>query len=296
MSIFKSVGKITGKFDSTMSKLNHYEKKISGFINDPIGSLFSSPSFGSFSSGTLGKLIARPDPLMSFQWEVILPTITMAKAYNLGSEYVESCTLVLPEYSARQVRQNGRYTAYPEATVSIGTVSMQLYADVENTAFSYIHAWRTLIHPSDGVFGTPKQSKYTPGYSGYKNDIILVAKSTYNEDLFSVTYQNAWPVSISSTADFNSSGERLSFVVEFAIDNVIVSGYNIDTITGTISNAITGTISSIGKKLTDSVLDIGKSAISSVTKPITDKVTGWIDNLTSGEEGGGNAGGGGGNR
>lgn len=282
MSIFNEVGKITGKFSSTMSTINHYEKKISGIINDPL-SLLSNPStFGSFSTGTLGKMLARPDPLLSFDWEVILPTITMAKAYSLGSEYVESCSLVLPEYSARQVRQNGRFVSYPEATVNIGTVSMQVYADLQNNAFSYFHAWRTLIHPTDGVFGTPKQSKHTPGYSGYKNDVILLAKSPYNEDLFSVTYQGAWPTSITTTVDFNSSNDRISFVVELAIDNVLVSGFNIDTITGTISNAITGTISSLAKTVTNSLTDIGKSAISTVTKPITNAVSGAIDNLFSG--------------
>lgn len=290
MSIFNTVGEITGKFTSTTAKINHYEKKISGIINDPL-SLLSNPStFGSFSTGELGKLLARPDPLLSFQWEVILPTITMSKSYSLGSEYVESCSLVLPEYSVRQVRQNGRYVSYPESTVNLGTVHMQIYGDLQNNAFSYFHAWRTLIHPTDGVFGTPKQSKYMSGYSGYKNDIILLAKSPYNEDLFSVTYQNAWPYSIGTTEDFNSSGDRISFVVEFAIDNVLVSGFNIDTITGTITNAITGTLSSLAKTGVNSLMDIGKSAIKTVTQPVTNAVSnavsGWFADGNSGNTSG----------
>ena len=263
MGIFDSVGEKLGKIDKAISKVNHFEKKVSHLLNDPIGALTGSSKLGSLSSGELAKVIARPDPLYSFSWDITMPSITASKSYNLGSEYVESCSIVLPEFGTRQVRQFGRYNTYPEATVSTNTVSIQFYADVHNTAFSYLHAWRTLVHPQAGVFGTPKAPKDAGTISGYKQDIVLFTRDSYNEIVWSLTYVNAWPTSIESTTDFNSNNERISFVAHFAIDDVIVSGYNIDTITNTVKSTITGTIKGIANSVVDSVKDIGKSAFKS---------------------------------
>lgn len=272
MSIFDSVGEKLGKIDRNVSKINHYEKKVSHLINDPVGTLTGSSKLGALSSGEIARLIARPDPLLSFNWEVALPQINASKAYNLGSEYVERCSVVLPDFGTRQVRQFGRYNSYPESTVSTNTVSIQFYGDVQNTAFTYLNAWRTLVHPQAGVFGTPKSPKSSPSISGYKQNIVLYTKDSYNETVFSITYINAWPTSIEASTDFNSDNDRISFIAQFAIDDVIVSGYNIDTITNTIKTTITGTIKGLAGSVVNSVFDIGKSAISTVAKPIRDAV------------------------
>lgn len=278
MALFDNVGSSISKVNTTVGTINHYEKKISGLINDPLGTLLSNAGFGSFSTGELGKLISRPDALMSFNWEVNLPTLTLNKSYSLGSEYVESCSLVLPEIGIRHVRLNGVFKSYPEATINYNTVSMQIYADVENTAFSYFRAWMSLVTPTTGgLFGTPKQSKQAGGLSGYKNDIDLIAKDAYGDQLFIVKYCGAWPTSITSTEDFNSSNGRISFIVTFAIDDVITSGYNIDTITNTIKSSITGTIKSLANSVVDTVVSSGKSIVGSITTPISNAISNAIN-------------------
>ena len=268
MSLFDRVGETLGKVDSAVAKVNHYEKKVSHLINDPIGTLTSSSKLGAFSSGDLAKVIARPDPLYSFSWDISLPQITALKSYTLGSEYVESCSIVLPDYGTRQVRQFGRYVTYPEVTVNYETVTMQFYGDIQNTAFSYLNAWRTLIHPQTGVFGTPKASKYAGSISGYKQDIVLFTRDQYNEIVWSLTYKNAWPTSIATSTDLNSSNDRISFIATFAIDDVVVSGYNIDTITNTIKSTVVGTVKGLVNSVVDSVKDIGNSAISTIGNSI----------------------------
>ena len=289
MGIFDSVGEKLGKVDSFVSKVNHYEKKVTQLINDPIGTLTGSSKLGVFSSGEIAKLIARPDPLLSFNWEVMMPTITTTQQYTLGSEYVESCSIALPNFGNRQVRQFGRYVSYPEVTIQYDSVTIQFYGDVQNTAFTYLKAWNTLVHPLDGVFGTPNSPKDYPGMSGYKQDIVLITKDAYNATVFSITYKGAWPINIQSSTDFNSNNERISFIATFSIDDVIVSGYNIDTITNTIKTSITGTIKGVVGSVVDSVKDIGKNAIKSITKPITDRVNNAIKsvgNMFGGEENG----------
>lgn len=280
MSIFDRVGEKISSVDRTISKINHYEKKVSHLINDPIGTLTGSSKLGALSSGEIAMLIARPDALMSFNWEVALPSVNAAREYNLGSEYVETCSISLPDYGIRQVREFGRMMSYPEASPTINTLQLQFYGDVQNTAMSYLNAWRTLIHPVTGAFGTPNKPK-TSSVDGYKKDIILYSKDSYNEKVFSITYKGCWPTAIEGSTYFNSDNDRISFIVTFAVDDVIVSGYNIDTITNTIKTTITGTIKGLAGAIGNIATGAAKSVIGTVTKPVTDAVGRGLRNLNS---------------
>lgn len=266
------------KVSTGFSTLNHYEKRVSGIINDPL-SLLSNPSvFGSFGTGMLAKALARPDPLTSFDWEVQLPPLILDKTYTLDPEYIETCSIVIPSFAPRYVFIEGTAVPYPEVTRSIQNVTMQVYADVNNTSFGYFNAWKNLINPYPGLFGTPKPSKQLKGISGYKNDIRLIAKSPYNQDIFIITYIGCWLTSFDATSSFNSSGDRISYTVEFAVSDVKINGCNLDTITGTIQNAISGTIKKIAKAGVDAVLDAGKAVAKPLMGQAKTAFNNWVGN------------------
>lgn len=292
MSIFDRVGEKISKVDNVFNKVNHYEKKVSHLINDPIGTLTGSSKLGPLSSGELALLLSRPDPIVSFNWAIEMPTITAARSYSLNSEYVEACSIVLPDFGIRQVREFGRMMSYPEASPSMNTLQLRFYADVQNTALSYINAWRTLVHPVAGAFGTPNKPS-TSSISGYKQQITMYTKDSYNERVFALSYIGCWPTAVESTTDTNSENDRISFIVTFAVDDVILSGYNIDTITNTIKTTITGVIKGVANSVVDSVKDIGKSAIGAFTKPLKDAggriITSGVLGIMSGGMSGGDS-------
>lgn len=270
---------LVNKFDKGTSKLSQYERKISGIVNNPLSAM-KSAAFGSISDGTLGKALARPDALMSFDWEVELPVLTIEKTYSLGSEYVERCSVVLPDFGTRYRFLNGVNTPFPEVAKSYDNVTMTIYADVNNNALSYFNAWMNLTSPFPGTFGTPKPSKHLGGkVSGYKHDIILRAKDPYNEDVFVLQYIGAMLVSFAAVDDFSSDNNRMQYTATFAITSVQLNGCNVGTLTYKLHDAVSGTVNKFANLAKDAALGVGmnaaKSAWSVASKNATvQKITG----------------------
>ena len=245
-----------------VSQINGLERKYTSIIKNPLN-LLSPTKFGPFSQSVLTKMKGRGDPVLAMDWSIDLPIIAKK---SLSFEYVERASLVFPRFETREVYQQGVMVKYPGATREIDDLVLTLYADINNTSFEYVNMWLNLVGKR-GEYGRP--SVHGTSYIGYKHPINIYIKDMYQEDLIKLTYIGCWPTGLNSVDLIGDSSDRITWEATFAVEDVEISGYNLQTITGSIMNLVSGTISSVMGAAKDAVASIGNAAFDAVKGPIS---------------------------
>lgn len=249
-----------GSIGEKANQINGLEKKITSIAKNPMN-LLSPTKFDPFSQSVLTKMKGRGDPVLSFDWTIELPKIGQT---SLDPEYVEGADIPFMNFDERRVYRQGKYAKYPGAVINYDDLTLTFYGDVNNKAFSYIQNWVNFVS-KDGDFGRPKGIN---GVGGYKQTISIIMKDPYGQEMIRFDYKNCWPKQVAPVKLNSDSSDRVTWEVTFSIEEIQVTGFNMDTITGSIMDLVSGTISSAMNAAKDFVLNQGSQALNSVTGAI----------------------------
>lgn len=190
-------------------------------------SSFSSDGGGVPPGNALAGALARTDPLLSFLWYCVPPTlIGDGVASDLPWYFVEEANLPFRTYDTRQVYREGRPRTYA-SKYSVSDLSLTFYLDVGGSALNYLKAWNDLIvapfAPSDSVL----QGGQYRMPSQYKKDIQFYLLNVNKQELVQIIYTECWPTNINSLSLQSQTSERLVAQVNFSVGDVFIDAQSI---------------------------------------------------------------------
>ncbi len=214
-----AVSSITGAGQSSLAALT----KAFGIGS---GSTLKSPSVGnSVAEGnSLGGALARPDPMLGFNWYAVLPDVTPINGspQKLPWYFVEEANPTFRAFDIRSIFHEGHNKHYP-STYNVDPLSLAIYADEHNDALNYLTAWAGAIlkptTPTDietigGGYGRP---------NGYKKTIKIILTNSARKQIAIITYLGCWPTHMDPYALESSASSRLVNRVTISVDDVFIT-------------------------------------------------------------------------
>lgn len=190
------------------------------------GTTLTSPSKNSSiqEGNSLAGALARPDPMLGFNWYAVLPDITPigGSPQKLPWYYVEEANPCFRMFETRSIFHEGHNKHYP-STYNVDPLSMVVYADENNDALNYLTAWAGAIlrptTPSNietigGGYGRPK---------GYKKTIKIILVNSAKKKIATLTYLGCWPTHMDPYALESASSQRQVNRVTFSVDDVFIT-------------------------------------------------------------------------
>ncbi len=193
------------------------------------GSTLTSPGAIDVSPGnSLNGILARADPLLSFQWYAEMPDISplVGITQNLPWYYVEEATPAFRSFATRSLFREGRDRHYP-STYNVDPLNLVIYADSDNVALDYLMAWQGAIlsetdtsnaYTSGGAYGRPKD---------YKKPIKIFLVNAAKRQIALFTYIECWPVTIDAYQLHSNSSDKITNHVNFSVGDVFVTFYDL---------------------------------------------------------------------
>ena len=221
-----AVEAITGGASSIVDRVS----SISGInLSGALGLSTSSGYDSGIDPGNpLAGALARPDPVMTYDWYMELPLIQppTGPAQSLPWYYIEETNLPTRQVGVRSIFREGRDRHYPDK-YSVDPLRVSIYADNSNVALNYITGWNSLvINPTNtqnaylfgGGYGQP--SKFN---RSIKTFILSANKST----LVEFEYTECWPTGMEAIALQSASSERMVYHVNFSVGDVFATIYDV---------------------------------------------------------------------
>lgn len=190
---------------------------VTGTLSDsPFGGLLGSVASGlgsNFSKHTLLGLHSRSDPLLSFMWFCLPPTIN---GVSLPWYYVEEFTAPFRSFDVTTQYREGKVFHFA-GQHSISSLSMRLYDDSTGKAGAWLEAWRRSILSKEGYYNLPG------GTRGYKKDITVVMLDVTKFGwVYTFNYKGCWPTTADPITLQSGSSDRIISSQEFSCDEVEV--------------------------------------------------------------------------
>jgi hypothetical protein len=182
------------------------------FISDTLGSIGGSNfrsavqglvNFGTFSNG-LGQsmdITARSDPLMQFNWAVILP-------FGLPPMYIEEADIPFEEIEQNAYHQGNR-KRYDPGFVSLQTMSITFYEDSNGTVLQFLQNWKKLVQ-NGGYYGRP---------ADYKKTIAVSLNDNNGNPVVIFQFLKCWPLHIGNIS-VNSDNGYVRIQVQFSTEQM----------------------------------------------------------------------------
>jgi hypothetical protein len=203
--------------------------------------------------GDLEKMVARADPQMLFEFDVVLPAIKWpgyVSAGALPSEYVED--LDIPQETVEagdEVTINAR--SIPLAGgINVTEFTLQFYGEHQHKVLKYLEAWRQCVRTPRGIYNLP----YGKNGTGYFKTISAILRAG-ETPLIQFDMMGCFPTGRESIRLQSASSERLiisqtftcaAVSINFAPQNTAARNPMGDGIGGAISNLVTSATGKIG--------------------------------------------------
>jgi hypothetical protein len=208
---------------------------------------------------SLGGINARSDPLLSFCWYAQLPVITPGTSQqtanaastsilaNLASSalsgvlsstlggavstsnaaslpwyYVEEASLSFRQFNQKSIFREGRDRHYPDK-YSVDALRLAIYADSQNTAFTYLQAWNNAIITP---FAAQSAAAMGGGWgrpADYKKPIYIYLLDVTQQQLAIVQYTECFPISVAEYSMDSGTSTRIVNHVTFSVGDVFVN-------------------------------------------------------------------------
>ncbi len=184
-----------------------------------------SKSLNTVAEGnSLGGALARPDPMLGFNWYAVLPDVTPIEGtpQKLPWYYVEEANPAFRMFETRSIFHEGHNKHYP-STYTVDPLSMAIYADENNEALNYLTSWAgaillptttSTVETQGGGYGRP---------AGYKKTIKIILVNAAKKKIATLTYIGCWPTHMDPYALESSSSTRLVNRVTFSVDDVFIT-------------------------------------------------------------------------
>lgn len=196
---------------------------------------YSMSSQSPESLNALEGIISRPDPMMSFYWYAMLPTLDTGQGMvSLPWNFVEEATPSFRTYDMNSIYRDGRMKKFASA-FSVDNLRLGFYMDVGNQSLNYLTGWQNCIqapvtqqtmYDRTGMYRLP---------SRYQRPIYIYLLNPARESIAVLQYVECWPQNLDSLQLNSGAGSRLIQNVSFATGDVIV---NILSAPGSLQQAI----------------------------------------------------------
>lgn len=255
----------------------------------------------------LGGINARSDPMLSFCWYAQLPVITPGTSQqtanaastsilanlasstlsglssNLGGAvstsnaaslpwyYVEEASLTFRQFNTKSIFREGRDRHYPDK-YSVDALRLAIYADSQNTAFTYLQAWNNAIITPFAAASAATMGGGWGRPSDYKRPIYIYLLDVTQNQLAIVQYTECYPISVAEYSMDSGTSTRIVNHVTFSVGDVFVNLLPVsenlvaNVLTNTANNVLTssitnfaGLVSSGVSKLSGGIASLGSS-------------------------------------
>lgn len=157
----------------------------------------------------LERALARPDPMLTFKWEVT--SIPEPNYPNIDTSYIESFEVPFSNVRSTNVFFGGGYNYFPEFH-DTSAITIVFYGDSDGRALAYLWEWKQTVKSFDtGLYNLP---------NNFKRDWKLQLLDTRGTVIATVTYHGCWPADTNPiTFDQEGTG-RVTFSQVFSIDSM----------------------------------------------------------------------------
>lgn len=171
--------------------------------------------------------LARPDPLMSYNWFCQMPTLNFANSASINWNYVEAATLPFRNYSTSSIYRDGKQHNFVQM-YGIDNLSVTFYLDQANVALSYLTAWDSIISPYVGRQNLVSQGAtyYLP--SVYAKDIIFFLLDATKQQVVSITYVGCYPLNIGTLGLTSGTSDALTADVQFNVNDIAIEVFSVE--------------------------------------------------------------------
>ncbi len=205
---------IFGNIMGSVSSIGTNAVRLMGnqFIADTLGRIGGSSfrsavqglvDYGTFTNG-LGQsmdITARADPLMQYNWAIILP-------FGLPPMFIEEADIPFEEIEQSAYHQGNR-KRYDPGFVSLQTMSVTFYEDSNGTVLNFLKQWKSLVH-SNGYYGRP---------ADYKKTIAVSLNDNNGNPVVIFQFLKCWPLHIGNIA-VNSDNGYVRLQVQFSTEQM----------------------------------------------------------------------------
>lgn len=164
---------------------------------------------GSPELTNISKLVARPDPMLSFKWVIPAGFVCATDTGNvLPTEFVESIDIPFNNVKVDGMFTGGGYTYFPSFH-DISAFTVNFYMDRENITMSWLAAWKNKVKDfNTGLYGLP---------SVYKGSVTVHLLDSKNNGILEVSLLGIWPADTNQIT-LDSENNKLVISQNFSID------------------------------------------------------------------------------
>lgn len=274
-------GNVEGAIDAVTGGASSIVDRVSSISGINISGALGLTSSSGYDSGIdpgnpLAGAMARPDPIMSYDWYTEMPLIQppVGAAQALPWYYVEEINLPTRQIGVRSIFREGRDRHYPDK-YSVDPLRVSIYADNSNVALNYITAWNSLvINPTT----TQNAYLYGGGYgqpSKHNRSIKTFILSANKTTLVEFEYTECWPTGMEAVNLQSAASERIVWHVTFSVGDVFAKIYD-------VSNSLNTGIMGDGPSLAQqSIQQVVGRVYSQASNFVVSNVRGAINNAIS---------------
>lgn len=154
------------------------------------------------------RAIARPDPLLSNSWDVLI--VYKGITINI-SDYVEEVTLPSVKVDSKQVFRQGIFVNYAK-TESTGSLTLKLYETADLIAYRFFRLWKNQVRDPQGNYGLA---------SDYKGKIQLTPIDADRSSTRMFEARGVFPTSLSGYHFSGGQTERVAAEIEMSCDEIV---------------------------------------------------------------------------
>lgn len=219
-------------------------QKLTNKVNTAIGSVMTSKAanavFGGMSQAlrrfpTPADVANLPDPLKTFQWEALFPSISVS--VGAGSSWLsyqpicENISFTLPKIDSIDLNLGPSKVHMAKSMQTATSFSADFYCDNNAMIISYYQEWRRMAVHDDQLVGFPDD------YKKYVYLYLLGVRSVI--PVYLIKFKGVYPTDIKQMSlKSNSKADRITSTITFNCDLITAE----PLATGQIATGITNNI------------------------------------------------------
>lgn len=164
---------------------------------------------------SLQKLLAMPDPLLTFKW------VCTYLPFGHKLEYVESIDLPFLNVSIGDKTHMASGYIYFPGTHDISSFSMTFYEDSNGSSSKWIWGWKSKIKDfSTGLYNLPGTGSDDDNAPGFKKSIRVQLLDTANNPVISAQLIGVWPADTGNFGlNYTDTNGRVTVTQTFSVDD-----------------------------------------------------------------------------
>lgn len=163
----------------------------------------------------LGRMVSRPDPMLSFRW-MVKKVPYEGESWAIDDSYIENFETPFNNIDASGIFMGGGRAYFPEFH-DVSAFSIVFYGDSLGKSLKYLWTWKQKVKSfRTGLYSLPN------GPDGYKQDFIVALLDAKGDSILELTYKGCWPTDTSPITLDQEGSTRITHSQTFSTDDVEV--------------------------------------------------------------------------